>query len=1129
AGFFDPSPSNPPPSEFLNAPFQITFSLQFFNKFFLFLLPAIIGVSVHRDFKSKVFSILYSFPIQKRDYLLGKFLSAFTLVIAITLLVGLALFIGEHLPNLHAHKIGDFRFAGYAQAFLVYVLPNMFVYGIGVFAVVLLFRNIYAGFVSVLLLFFLQIITENAFANKPLLVGLLDPFAQNAVAYATQFWTLEEKNAQLIPVLGVVLYNRLLWLGLAIILGGLTYRKFELHQHAITTFQINRKSKKETTAANATPTNTELTSLQQDFSFLQQLKNTWRLSNFHFYAIVRNWMFGVIVLLGLLAVIFALARVTNTGEMVLLPLTRIMLAIPAFFFSTIIILLTFVYSGMLVHKDRNSEMNQLVDTCPTPNWTIFSAHLLAIIKMQIVLLLVMLLAGIALQIYNGYYHFELGLYLFHLFVLTFLGLLIWAFAAFFVHHLLPNPYLDIFLLILAWLGSTALPEIGIETKLLAFNATEVLQYSDLDGYGNLLKGFFLVKSYWLVFGLILLLVTYLLYKRGQLFSFKERLFIAKTRLQRPVQATFATIFLAFLTLGFFIAKEEAQLPNTKVENAYFQQFEADFETFDGIVQPKITDIQLEVNLFPASNRFDAKGTYTLVNKSKKAIDTLLLKTGFDETTTFEFDRNHQRIAEDEYVHFYVLKLAEPLQPNDSLRFQFLMQSEENNLFQRNSDILNNGTFLRYDVFPRFGYFLAADDTHPEDSLVARYNVQSEAAHLVNFETTISTSADQIAIAPGYLQREWSKDNRRYFEYRTDQPIKFLFCLLSGEYTVQKETWKGTNLAVYYHPNHQQNLANMIAGLKAAIDYNSQYFSDFQHREARIIEFAQSEGTLATTMANLIPMSEIRFIANTNVNSGKIDLAFYVTAHELTHQWWGNQVLPARAAGASMLTESITEYITLQIYKQTYGAEKALQFLKNQRFRYLRGRNRTAQAEVPLFLVKTPQQYISYGKGAMAFNSLSQYWSEAKLNKTLQDFLNDYQFKAAPYPTSIDLLNHLKAAVPDSLQYLITDYFEQITFYDNRIETAEVEALPNGTYALTIDLSIRKYRQDDAAIDLALNDYIEIGIYDEKEALLELKRAKVAQAAHQITLLLDAQPSHLVLDPNYLLIDKEVEDNVFGLE
>ncbi|MEM9888026.1 MAG: hypothetical protein AAF849_19175 [Bacteroidota bacterium] len=110
---------------------------------------------------------------------------------------------------------------------------------------------------------------------------------------------------------------------------------------------------------------------------------------------------------------------------------------------------------------------------------------------------------------------------------------------------------------------------------------------------------------------------------------------------------------------------------------------------------------------------------------------------------------------------------------------------------------------------KIGYFLAADDAHPEDSVVARYNVQSDAADLVNFETTISTSADQIAIASGYLQQEWSEDNRRYFEYRTDQPIKFLFCLLSGKYAVQKETWKGTNLAVYYHPNHQQNLANIL--------------------------------------------------------------------------------------------------------------------------------------------------------------------------------------------------------------------------------------------------------------------------------------------------------------------------------
>ncbi|MBK8652617.1 MAG: hypothetical protein IPN20_01495 [Haliscomenobacter sp.] len=70
------------------------------------------------------------------------------------------------------------------------------------------------------------------------------------------------------------------------------------------------------------------------------------------------------------------------------------------------------------------------------------------------------------------------------------------------------------------------------------------------------------------------------------------------------------------------------------------------------------------------------------------------------------------------------------------------------------------------------------------------------------------------------------------------------------------------------------------------------------------------------------------------------------AHELTHQWWGNQVVPADALGAKMLTESIAEYISLRIYERYFGQEKALHFLSLQRKRYLEGRTTETGKENP---------------------------------------------------------------------------------------------------------------------------------------------------------------------------------------
>jgi ABC-2 type transport system permease protein len=59
----------------------------------------------------------------------------------------------------------------------------------------------------------------------------------------------------------------------------------------------------------------------------------------------------------------------------------------------------------------------------------------------------------------------------------------------------------------------------------------------------------------------------------------------------------------------------------------------------------------------------------------------------------------------------------------------------------------------------------------EDVAARQNNAVSTCADWVNFEGTVSTSPDQIAILPGYLQKEWLQDGSRYFHYKADAPIR----------------------------------------------------------------------------------------------------------------------------------------------------------------------------------------------------------------------------------------------------------------------------------------------------------------------------------------------------------------------
>ena len=1127
AGFFDPHSTSLKTMSFANSPHEINFIIQYFNKLYLFLLPAIIGASIYKDYKDNVHSILYSFPIQKRDYFFGKFTSSFCIVILISLAGAIGMIAAEFLPDLDPKKMGEFSLGGYLQVYLVYVIPNLFFYGAIVFAVVSRFRNIYAGFMSIVFIFLFQSISQNAFGSNGTLIALFDPLAQNTVSYITRFWTLEEKNNLIIPFSGLVLYNRLLWLGISGFIFAWAYKKFSFSENISALFnnpfkQI-KSGQQEPISLKTKASETAIPVLNYDFSFTQQLKNIWNLSNFHFSYIIKNPMFLMFLILGLITVVFIVGKVTNTGDITLMPVTRIMLKVPAFFFSGTIVILTFLYSGMLIQRERTSGMDQLVDASAVKNWTSLFSKVLAIVKMQLVLLTVMMLAGIIIQIYNGYYQFEIGLYITQLFGLSLISLIIWAFAACLIHTIVPNLYIALFTLLMGWIGIGALPKLGIRTKLLRFNSPPDLEYSDLNGFANTLKPYLLVESYWLIFGFLCLSLAYLFWMRGVPNSIKERVSLAKMRFTKPVKLIVAMCIFSFIALGFNIYKGEKQLlfSSKKIMNKAFAGFEEQYGRYKNFNQPRICSAKINLDFYPQSNSFKANGNYTLVNKSEQKIDTLLIKTGFDEITDFNINRKSSLLSRDSLVQFSVIALEESFVPGDSMQLNFTIENKENSLFERNSNVLGNGTFLQQDILPRLGYFMT-DPFNPSDpNSKKNHNFATDSDNL-DFDITISTSEDQIALAPGKVINQWSENNRNYYNYKIEN-MKFSMGFNSLKSQVATENWNDIALEVHHHKGHDHNVNKMLDGLKGALEYNSRHFGPYQHENARIIEFPESEGTFATTYGNCIPTSEVRFIANSKTEEGEVDLSLYVSAHELTHQWWGNQIVPANALGASMLTESITEYISLRIYEETYGKEKADQFLKLQRKRYLKGRTSEQEKEPPLMLVKQEQMYISYGKGAMIFTALSKQLGEEKLNRILRGFLEQYKFQGPPYPTSLDLTETLYKEVPDSLSYLISDMFETVCLYENKINKADLRSLGEEKYEVTLDFEITKSKDGE---DATLADYIEIAFFNEAGKIIESKKHMIYSKANTFKIQVDEKPAKILIDPNLLIIEVDIEDNVW---
>ena len=398
---------------------------------------------------------------------------------------------------------------------------------------------------------------------------------------------------------------------------------------------------------------------------------------------------------------------------------------------------------------------------------------------------------------------------------------------------------------------------------------------------------------------------------------------------------------------------------------------------------------------------------------------------------------------------------------------------------------------------------------------------------INVETTISTSSDQIAIAPGTLTKEWKENNRNYFKYKIDHPSLNFYSFISADYQVAKRKWKDVDIEIYYDSKHSVNIEMMLDAVENSLIYYTENFGPYYHNQARIIEFPRFS-TFAQAFPGTMPYSEsFGFIIDLE-DEEENNVIEAVIAHEMAHQWWAHQVIGANMQGATLLSESFSEYSSLMtMKKRVKNPMKMREFLKYDHDRYLRGRSQELEKELPLYKVEN-QQYIHYGKGSVILYALQDYIGEDKVNEALKEFLEEYKYKT-PYPTSLNFLEILEPKVPDSLKYLIDDWFKEITLYDNRLTNAVAMELDNGKFKIDIEVEASKIKSDSIGneTNASLNEWIDIGIFsdEEEENLIFQERVKLTDSLMKFSFILDTLPLKAAIDPRHILIDRVYSDNI----
>jgi hypothetical protein len=590
-----------------------------------------------------------------------------------------------------------------------------------------------------------------------------------------------------------------------------------------------------------------------------------------------------------------------------------------------------------------------------------------------------------------------------------------------------------------------------------------------------------------------------------------------------------------------------------VQEARQAEFEKKYKQHEFLALPRITEAYADVDIYPDQRQVDIRGRYTLKNKTDEALPALHVTINPLVTIRKITVPGGRLEMEDASQGYYIYRLERPLQPSEEMELTFdialLNQGFVNN--NSNTNVVENGTFFsNFTFFPSLGYNRGAELSDPnlrrkhdlpplqrfpkvDDVEARKSNFLSSAADWVEFETVVSTSLDQTALAPGYLQREWEENGRRYFHYKMDAPILNIYSYLSARYEVKRDRWNDVAIEIYHHPGHTYNVDRMIYAIKKSLDYFTVNFGPYQHRQVRIVEFPRY-ARFAQADPNTIPFSEsIGFIARLDEEPDAIDYVFYVTAHEVAHQWWAHQVISGFVQGATVMSESLAQYSALMVMEREYGPEKMRRFLKYELDSYLRGRGGELLEELPLILNEN-QPYIHYRKGSLVMYALRDYIGEETLNAALARYVRDVKFQEPPYTYSLEFLSYIKDAVPADQHRMVEDLFQNITLYENETKTATYERRDDGKYVVRLAVESLKFRADGSGAEeeVPIDDWIDIGVFGAVEEdgppegrLLALEKRHINDASGTIEIIVDEEPKKVGIDPFNKLIDRNPENNI----
>ena len=976
------------------------------------------GGVLYKDIRYKSAEWTYAMPISDKQFFVGRFLAAFLYLVILStgMIVGHLLVpysgIGE------ASRFGPVQWGPLFHGWIMFTVPNLFFYVALVFFSIVFTRKIATSYLAVFLVVIIFLIAQTSYetggGDNLTAYILADSGGFVAAQHYTELLTPAQKNTALFTLSGYVLQNRLLWMGLALLLAIASYVRFSF-KYFIQAGTDKSKKIKEDKKGAFSAASIKLPKVVKQYRVPNFLTKLWSLSKLEFMNIVRPISFKII--LGIILLMVFMQNVTWNAAYYIgneHPISSNM----TYFrlqWGVFVTMLIMIWAGELFFKDKTVNIWQITDSLPIPVWVTQLSRLAAVIGLSFILSLSFILVSLFTQVLlGGASYIDLGRFGEDLLLYrwAFLNFVLWASLVFFVGALTSHRILTHLLCVGFFIFLIVSFDMGIiEDLRVGYGFTPgVEDYSETSGYGIFQQSanwFFLL---WLVLAIALVMAGVWLWKRGSDKKWKTRLSLKNMQLGSVSKVVMVAFLGLFLFLMSFITKnvyDNGNFTPEAEEERLDAEYERKYKYLETKPQPKYKTLDVKLDLFPSERRANFSADITLNNE--KGADTLFFNTrDFAQLTSVKLNGQELTIAKEDAEQNLTAYLIPKALQKDSLLQLLLSGTKQYVGFVQSdfqADLTNKGSFGSLQEFlPVIGYDsdkellenrkrqeqgltrLDSRMASMDDTFALTQNVYATDADWVTGKLTISTEEGQIPFTAGALQKMETKDGRNVATYTVASPQVFNWHVGSSDYTISNGKADKVAYAILYKPTHTFNITLYQEAIKKGIAFMETKFGanavDNQLQLVEIHRWQDGRYTFANTMA----LSEKEgWVANTSGLQEKAYI-YQTIGSGLVSLWLQSNLPVANVKGADMFVLALPEAMGLQFVKETLGTGAVELLIQKKMDKYSKDKNNEPNTE-PTLLYADGTDYMEENKGAIALYKMMESIGDKKFNKLLLEFRN----------------------------------------------------------------------------------------------------------------------------------------------